>query len=37
MPNGPNGSRMDALPVSASAPMVRPWNPFSAATNTGRC
>ena len=36
MPNGPNGVRMDSLPVSASEPIVRPWKLCSAATITGR-
>ena len=35
-PNGANGARIDSLPVIASAPMVRPWKLWSAATMTGR-
>ncbi len=31
-PNGSNGARMDSFPVTARAPMVRPWKLWSAAT-----
>ena len=34
--SGSNGERFDGWPVRASAPMVRPWKPPSAATSAGR-